>query len=64
MAMPIIAGGLADKFGLIYPMFLAGAASLVAGLVALFYIETPPRVLARKDMKNKVLIDMTQGNNL
>lgn len=48
MLMPIIAGGLADMYGLSYPMFLAGAAPIIVGIIALFYIETAPRIVARK----------------
>ncbi|WDM00144.1 MFS transporter [Alicyclobacillus cycloheptanicus] len=52
--MPVIAGALADKFGLSYPMFLAAAAPIIAGVVALFYIETAPKVLARKAAQEAV----------
>ncbi len=49
MVMPIIAGSLADKFGLIYPMYLAGIAPIIAAVVSFWYIETAPRVLSRKN---------------
>ena len=52
MAMPIVAGALADKFGLGYPMYLAGIAPIIAGVVALLYIETAPRVVARSTQRN------------
>jgi MFS family permease len=48
MAMPAIAGKLADLYGLHYPMYLAGIAPIIAAVVALFYIETAPRILAKK----------------
>ena len=51
MVMPIIAGSLADKFGLIYPMYLAGIAPIIAAVVSFLYIETAPRVLHRKNQK-------------
>jgi MFS family permease len=54
MVMPIIAGSLADKFGLIYPMYLAGIAPIVAAVVSFLYIETAPRVLARRNKTNEV----------
>lgn len=54
MVMPIIAGSLADKFGLIYPMYLAGIAPIAAAVVSFLYIETAPMVLARRNQKNEV----------
>lgn len=52
MVMPVIAGGLADKFGLHYPMFLAGIAPVLAAVVSLLYIETAPRIVARNTQSN------------
>ena len=49
--MPTIAGLLADKFGLVAPIWMASAAGIVICLISLFYVETAPRRLAR--MKDK-----------
>jgi len=49
--MPTIAGLLADKFGLVAPIWMASAAGIVICFVSLFYVETAPRRLAR--MKDK-----------
>ncbi|WP_321954148.1 MFS transporter [Paraburkholderia bannensis] len=40
VAMPIVAGGLADAYGLTYPMMIVGVASLAIALVAAFLQET------------------------
>lgn len=40
--MPIVAGGLADKFGLGYPMFIVGGVSLLSAVVGMFLDETSP----------------------
>lgn len=45
VVMPVVAGGLADRFGLIYPMLIVGAVSLVCAAVGLFLTETSPHVL-------------------
>ena len=45
---PPIAGRLADQFGLEIALYIQGALALGAGLVALFMVETNPRVLARR----------------
>ncbi|WLH81757.1 MFS transporter [Pseudomonas sp. FP2335] len=42
--MPVIAGGLADFYGLAMPMLVVGAVSLAAAVVGLFLIETAPEV--------------------
>jgi MFS family permease len=44
---PIIGGILADHFGLVAPLVLAGAFQLVIAPVLLGVPETAPRVLAR-----------------
>lgn len=41
--MPIVAGGLADKFGLSYPMLIVGVVSLLSAVVGIFLRETSPR---------------------
>lgn len=46
--MPIVAGGLADKFGLQYPMIIVGVAFAAIALLSLSFVETAPRVTARK----------------
>jgi predicted MFS family arabinose efflux permease len=46
--MPILGGMLADLFGLTYTMYLAGAMPLLAAVFALGYLETAPKVLARR----------------
>lgn len=46
--MPVIAGGLSDKFGLIAAMLIAALVPLIGGLAGLLYHETAPRALARK----------------
>lgn len=40
--MPVIAGGLADLYGLALPMMVVGAVSLAAAVTGLFLIETAP----------------------
>ncbi|WP_243750407.1 MFS transporter [Pseudomonas fluorescens] len=40
--MPVIAGGLADLYGLSLPMMVVGAVSLAAAVTGLFLIETAP----------------------
>lgn len=42
--MPVIAGGLADVYGLAVPMLVVGAVSLAAAVVGLFLVETAPEV--------------------
>lgn len=42
--MPVIAGGLADLYGLAVPMMVVGAVSLAAAFTGLFLIETAPGV--------------------
>jgi len=44
---PLIAGNLADHFGLATPLLMAAAMSLVAAVLALGLIETNPRFVAR-----------------
>ncbi len=46
--MPVIAGALADSFGLIAAMLIAGVVPLVGGAAGLLYHETAPRALARR----------------
>lgn len=48
MAMPTIAGFLADKYSLVAPFYLAIIAPIVGGFVALLTIETAPRVLSKR----------------
>jgi predicted MFS family arabinose efflux permease len=45
---PPIAGRLADSLGLEVTLYIQGAMALCAGLIALFVVETNPRVLARR----------------
>ncbi|MGZ3271088.1 MAG: MFS transporter [Croceibacterium sp.] len=45
---PPIAGRLADWFGLAVPLYIQLGMAIAAGLVALFVVETNPRVLARR----------------
>jgi len=45
---PPIAGRLADSLGLEVTMYIQGAMALCGGLIALFVVETNPRVLARR----------------
>lgn len=44
--MPVIAGGLADLYGLAVPMMVVGAVSLAAAITGLFLIETAPGISA------------------
>jgi len=45
---PPIAGALADRLGLDYALYIQGGLALAAGAIALFVVETNPRVLARR----------------
>jgi predicted MFS family arabinose efflux permease len=45
---PPIAGRLADSFGLEVTLYIQGAMALCAGAIALFIVETNPRILARR----------------
>ena len=45
VVMPVLAGGLADRFGLTYPMLIVGVVSLVCAGVGLLLTETSPHVL-------------------
>jgi MFS family permease len=45
---PPIAGRLADSLGLEVTMYIQGGLALCGGLIALFIVETNPRVLARR----------------
>jgi predicted MFS family arabinose efflux permease len=45
---PPIAGRLADWFGLAVPLYIQLGMAIAAGLVALFVVETNPRILARR----------------
>jgi len=40
--MPIVAGGLADAYGLSVPMMIVGVVSLVSALIGLLLVETAP----------------------
>lgn len=42
--MPVIAGGLADLYGLAVPMIVVSAVSLAAAVIGLFLIETAPGI--------------------
>ena len=46
--MPIVAGSLADHYGLKYTMLLAGFIPIAGGLIGLLYRETAPRVIRKK----------------
>ena len=46
--MPVVAGGLADTFGLTLAMYVAAAGAISAGIVSLLFTETAPRILARR----------------
>jgi predicted MFS family arabinose efflux permease len=48
---PPIAGRLADWFGLDVPLYIQMGMALAAGMVALFVVETNPRVLARRALR-------------
>lgn len=50
--MPIVAGGLADKFGLQYPMMMVGIAFAVITIISFTFVETAPK--ATKKTKNCV----------
>jgi MFS family permease len=45
---PPLAGRLADSFGLEVTLYIQGGMALCAGVIALFVLETNPRVLARR----------------
>jgi len=45
---PPIAGRLADSLGLEVTMYIQGAMALMGGLIALFVVESNPRILARR----------------
>jgi MFS family permease len=49
--MPAVAGALADKFDLFAPIWMACVAGLVVMGLALFYVETAPRVVANMAKK-------------
>lgn len=42
--MPVVAGGLADLYGLAVPMMVVGAVSIAAAITALFLTETAPGI--------------------
>lgn len=42
--MPVVAGGLADKFGLQYPMMMVGIAFAAITIISFTFVETAPRV--------------------
>lgn len=44
--MPVVAGGLADVYGLAVPMMVVGVVSLAAAFAGLFLIETAPGATA------------------
>jgi MFS family permease len=46
---PPIAGRLADSLGLEVTMYIQGGMALMGGLIALFIVETNPRILARRE---------------
>ncbi|SFB53686.1 Predicted arabinose efflux permease, MFS family [Pseudomonas sp. NFIX10] len=46
--MPVVAGGLADMYGLAVPMMVVGAVSLGAAVTGMFLIETAPGAAARR----------------
>ncbi len=46
--LPAISGALADMYGLAIPIFVSALAGLLGGIVALFFTETAPRILARR----------------
>jgi ACS family hexuronate transporter-like MFS transporter len=46
---PPIAGRVADSLGLEFALYIQGGLALFAGFVALFVVETNPRVLARRN---------------
>ncbi|WP_367253251.1 MFS transporter [Pseudomonas sp. stari2] len=46
--MPVIAGGLADLYGLSVPMMVVGAVSLAAAFTGLFLVETAPGFAGRQ----------------
>lgn len=43
--MPVVAGGLADMYGLSVPMMIVGIVSLVSALIGLFLLETAPNLV-------------------
>lgn len=45
---PMVAGGLADRFGLTMAMYVAATGAIGAGIVCLLFTETAPRILARR----------------
>ncbi|HGO6127051.1 TPA: MFS transporter [Burkholderia cepacia] len=50
--MPVVAGGLADTFGLGYPMLIVGGVSLVSALVGMFLEETVPTATSKRSVSN------------
>ena len=46
VVMPIVAGGLADRFGLTYPMLIVGVVSLICAAIGLLLAETSPYALS------------------
>ncbi|WP_321893249.1 MFS transporter [Paraburkholderia tropica] len=50
--MPVVAGGLADTFGLGYPMLIVGGVSLVSAVVGLFLDETMSTATSRNPLSN------------
>jgi fucose permease len=50
--MPVVAGGLADTFGLGYPMLIVGCVSLVSAFVGMFLDETVPAATSTHAVSN------------
>ncbi|MCO7058364.1 MFS transporter [Pseudomonas juntendi] len=48
VVMPIVAGGLADQFGLQYPMIMVGVAFAAIAVVSIAFVETAPLALKAK----------------
>ena len=46
--MPFLAGYLSDLYGLRMALFFSAVAPLIAGFVGLFYVETAPKILAKR----------------
>lgn len=54
--MPVIAGGLADLYGLAVPMMVVGAVSLAAAFTGLFLIETAPGVATPRATSSSLVV--------
>ena len=66
-AMPALAGLLADKFGLIAPVWMTVISGVLIAIISLFYVETAPRKvakMAKKPTREDHLLSPFRGKQL